>query len=210
MNAPPPRVRVLVAEEHAIYRRGLVSAVNERDELELIAEADEGVAALDAMWELQPDVTVVDLALSGLDVLSAIDREALPTRVVVLSTRPDDNIARAAIGAGAKAYLSKESTPEQLCDAILAVASGDTVLPPQLDPAVADEVKERATYARLSARERQVLELAAEGMTPYDVGRRLYLSSATLGKYVKGFCEKLGVTEVEDAITEAKRRGLIR
>ena len=210
MNAQPPRVRVLVADDHAIYRRGLVSAVNERDELELVGEAERGDLALDALWELQPDVTLVDLGLPDLDVLSAIDHDELPTRVVVLSTRTDGSIADAAIRAGAKAYLSKESTPEQLCDAILAVARGDTVLPAELDPDVAGELRVRATEARLTSRERQVLELAAGGMSPYDVGRRLYLSSATLGKYVKGFCEKLGVTEVPDAIAEAKRRGLIR
>jgi two-component system nitrate/nitrite response regulator NarL len=210
VNAQPPRVRVLVADDHAIYRRGLVSAVNERAELELVGEAERGDLALDALWELQPDVTLVDLGLPDLDVLSAIDHDELPTRVVVLSTRTDGSIADAAIRAGAKAYLSKESTPEQLCDAILAVARGDTVLPAELDPDVAGELRVRATEARLTSRERQVLELAAGGMSPYDVGRRLYLSSATLGKYVKGFCEKLGVTEVPDAIAEAKRRGLIR
>ena len=187
-----------------------MSAVNERAELELVGEAETGDLALDALWQLQPDVTLVDLALPDLDVLSAIDHADLPTRVVVLSTRTDGTIAHAAIRAGAKAYLSKESTPEQLCDAILAVARGDTVLPPQLDPDVADELQQRASYARLSSRERQVLELAAQGMSPYDVGRRLYISSATLGKYVEAFCEKLGVTEVPDAVAEAKRRGLIR
>lgn len=199
-----------MADEHAIYRTGLVSAVNARAELELVGEADEGGAALDALWELQPDVTLVDLALTGVDVLSMLGRGELPTRVVVISTRADNAIARAAIGAGAKAYVSKESSPDELCDAILAVARGDTVLPPDLDQDVVDEVKERASHAPLSARERQVLELAAQGLTPYDVARRLYLSSATLGEYVKGFCEKLGVTEVADAIPEARRRGLIR
>lgn len=210
MNAPPPRVRVLVADEHAIYRRGLVSAVNERAELELVGEAETGDAAVSALWQLQPDVTLFDLGLPDLDILSAIDHEQLPTRVVILSTRTDGTIAQAAIRAGAKAYLSKESTPEQLCDAILAVAAGDTVLPTQLDDDTTSELKERATDARLTTRERQVLQLAAEGLSPYDVGRRLYISSATLGKYVDGFCQKLGVTEVPDAIVEAKRRGLLR
>ena len=199
-----------MAHEHGIYRGGLAGALNERAELELIREVDSGDEALDALWELKPDVTLVDLALPGLDVLSSIDNDHLPTRVVVLSTRPDGAIAQAAIRAGAKAYLSKESTPEQLCDAVLAVARGDTVLPPELDADVASELKQRSSEARLTSRERQVLELAADGMSPYDVGRRLYLSSATLGEYVKGFCEKLGVTEVPDAIVEAKRRGLIR
>jgi two-component system nitrate/nitrite response regulator NarL len=201
---------VLVADDHAIYRTGLVAAVSARAELELVGEADTGDGALDALWELKPDVTLVDLGLPDIDILSAIDRGELPTRVVVLSTRTDGAIASAAIHAGAKAYLSKESSPEQLCDAIIAVARGDTVLPPDLDSDLASEVKLRAGEARLTSRERQVLELAAGGMSPYDVARRLYLSSATLGVYVKGFCEKLGVTEVPDAIAEAKRRGLIR
>ena len=186
-----------------------MSAVNERAELELVYEADTGDDALDGLWDLEPDVTLVDLGLPDIDVLSAIDRDGLPTRVMLLSTRPDDAIARAAIRAGAKAYLSKESTPEQLCDAIVAVARGDIVLPPELDSDTASELKARAGYARLSSRERQVLELAAGGLSPYDVGRRLYISSARLGECVESLCEKLGVTEVPDAIAEAKRRGLI-
>lgn len=210
MDTEKPLIRVLVADDHAIYRRGLVSAVSERDELELVGEADTGEAALDALWQLQPDVTLIDVGLPNVDLLGAIDRDQLPTRVVVLSTRVDGEIAQAAIRAGAKAYLSKESTPEQLCDAIVAVAAGDTVLPQELDSDLAGEIKERATDTRLTSRERQVLELAAGGMSPYDVGRNLYLSNATLKKYVTGFCEKLGVTEVPDAITEARRRGLIR
>lgn len=210
MNTPPPRVRVLVADYHEIYRTGLVSAVNDHDGLELVGEQESGDGAIEALWELQPDVTLLDLSLPDLDVLSSINRESLPTRVVVLSTHTDGNIARAAIQAGAKAYLSKESTPAQLCEAILAVARGDTVLPPQLDSEVAGEIKLRSTDARLSSRERQVLELAKEGLTPYDVGRRLYISSATLGEYVKGLCGKLGVDDVSEAIVEARRRGLIR
>ena len=178
-----PRVRVLIADDHEIYRAGLVTAVNQRVELELVGEAATGEDALDALWQLQPDVTLIDLSMPGLDLLGSIDRDQLPTRVVILSTRADGAIAKAAMQAGAKAYLSKESSPEQLCDAILAVARGDTVLPPELDSEVANELRERATDARLSSRERQVLELAAEGMSPYDVGRRLYLSSATLGTY---------------------------
>ena len=188
----------------------LVSAVNEHAELELVGEADTGDRAIDALWELEPDVTLVNLSLPGLDVLRAINRDELPSRVVVLSTRTDGGIAHAAIRAGAKAYLSKESTPAQLCDAMIAVARGDTVLAPELDPELASELRLRAGDARLTARERQVLDLAASGMTPYDVGRRLYVSSATLGTYVEGLCEKLGVTEVPDAIAEARRRGLIR
>ncbi len=209
MNVQGPRVRVLVADDNAGYRTGLVSAVNERPELELVCEAETGDKALDALWELEPDVTLVDMGLSDIDVLTAIDRYELPTRVIVLSTRPDDAIARAAIRAGAKAYLSKESTPEQVCDAMVAVAGGDVVLAPELDSDIASELKAHAGYARLTTRERQVLELAAGGLSPYDVGRRLYVSSARLGECVEAFCQKLGVTEVPDAIAEAKRRGLI-
>ena len=199
-----------MAHYHDVFRREVVTAVNARVELELVAELDTGDGALDALWELEPDVTLLDLALPDLDVLSSIDRDSLPTRVVLLSTRTDGGIAEAAIRAGAKAYLSKESSAEELCDAILAVARGDTVLAPELDADVASELRIRATDERLSSRERQVLELAAGGLSPYDVGRRLYVSSATLGDYVKGLCEKLGVTEIPDAIAEARRRGLIR
>ena len=210
MNAPEPRIRVLVAHDQEIYRRGLVSAVSERVELELVGESDSGDDAMDKLWRLQPDVTLVDLAMPDLDVLTSIDRSELPTRVVVLSTRTDSEIAQAAIQAGAKAYLSREATPEQLCDAILAVARGETVLPSDLDDETATELYERSIEARLTSREREVLQLAASGYSPYDVARRLYLSSSTLAVYVKGLCEKMGVTEVEEAIVVARKRGILR
>lgn len=210
MNAPEPRIRVLVAHDQEIYRRGLVSAVSERAELELVGEAETGDDAMDKLWGLQPDVTLIDLALPDLDVLTSIDRSELPTRVVILSTRTDGDIALAAIRAGAKAYLSREASPQQLCEAILAVARGDTVLPSDLDEHTAGELQERAVEARLTSREREVLQLAASGFSPYDVARRLYLSSATLSVYVKGLCDKLEVTGVEEAIVEARRRGLLR
>lgn len=210
MNAPESRIRVLVAHYQEIYRRGLVSAVTERAELDLVGEADTGDDAMDKLWRLEPDVTLIDLALPDMDVLTAIDRSELPTRVVVLSTQTDRGIAEAAIQAGARAYLSREASPEQLCDAILAVARGDTVLPSDLDEDTTNKLQDHMVEARLTSREREVLQLAASGFTPYDVARRLYLSSATLSVYVKGLCDKLGVTGVEEAIVEARRRGVLR
>lgn len=212
MSTQRPLVRVLVADDLASYREGVVSAVNERPDLELVGEPSPGRDALEAVRQLEPDVTLLDVTMPGVDIVGALERDELPTRVVILSAQLDGETVYTAIEAGVKAYLSSEATPEQICDAILGVAGGDTVLPPELQIVLAREIQQRAANARqlLSSRELEVLELIAAGHTPYEVQRRLYLSEATLRTYVHGFCNKLEVTEVADAVVEGMRRGIIR
>ena len=208
------RVRVLIAEEHPLYREGVVRAIKERPELELVGETSDGRKALAMIKELQPDVAVLDVkmpALDGLQVANAVVRDAVTTRVLMLSAFLDRQIVFQAVAAGAAGYLSKDADRLEITNAILAVNRGDTVLGPEVQASVAAEVRSRwrPDAPSLSERERQVLEMIAEGMLAPEIGRRLYLSPATVKSHLQSLYEKLGVSDRAAAVAEAMRRGLL-
>jgi two-component system nitrate/nitrite response regulator NarL len=207
-------VRVLIAEEHPLYREGVVRAIKERPELELVGEAANGRQALALIKQLQPDVAVLDVKmpeLDGLQVANAVDRDGLGTRVLMLSAFLDRQIVFQAVAAGAAGYLSKDAGRLEITDAILAVHRGDTVLAPEVQASVAAEVRSRwrPDMPSLSERERQALEMIAEGMSAPEIGRRLHLSPATVKSHLQSLYEKLGVSDRAAAVAEAMRRGLL-
>jgi two-component system nitrate/nitrite response regulator NarL len=208
------RVRVLIAEEHPLYREGVVRAIKERPELELVGEACDGRQALAMIKDLQPDVAVLDVKmpqLDGLQVANAVVRDAATTRVLMLSAFVDRQIVFQAVAAGAAGYLSKDADRLEITDAIVAVNDGRTVLAPEVQAGVAAEVRSRwrPDVPPLSDRERQVLEMIAEGMLAPEIGRRLYLSPATVKSHLQGLYEKLGVSDRAAAVAEAMRRGVL-
>jgi two-component system nitrate/nitrite response regulator NarL len=205
---------VLVADDHPVYREGIVRAVKERPDLELVAEVATGREALDAIAELRPHVAVLDMKMPDLDgrhVLGAIGRDELPTRVMFVSAYVDSEIVYAAIGGGARGYLSKDATRQQICDAVAAVGRGDTVFAAQVQTGIAREIQLRSADAGvlLTPREREILELTAEGFLAPDIGRRLYLSPATVKTHLQRLYGKLGVSDRAAAVAEAMRRGLL-
>jgi two-component system, NarL family, nitrate/nitrite response regulator NarL len=208
------RVRVLIAEEHPLYRDGVVRAIKERPELELVGAAGDGRQALAMIRELRPDVAVLDVKmpeLDGLQVANALARDAVSTRVLMLSAFVDRQIVFQAVAAGAAGYLSKDADRLEITDAIVAVNRGDTVLAPEVQAGVAAEVRSRwrPDVTALSERERQVLEMIAEGLLAPEIGRRLYLSPATVKSHLQSLYDKLGVSDRAAAVAEAMRRGLL-
>jgi len=208
------RISVVVADDHPVYREGIVRAVKERPELELVGEVATGRAAFEAIKALRPDVAVLDMKMPDLDgrqVLTAINREGLATRVVFVSAYLDSEVVYAAIGGGAQAYLSKDATRQQICDAVAAVARGDTVFAAEVQTGLAHEIQLRSTEATvaLTRREREILALTAQGLLAPDIGRRLYLSPATVKTHLQRLYGKLGVSDRAAAVAEAMRRGLL-
>jgi two-component system, NarL family, nitrate/nitrite response regulator NarL len=208
------RVRVLAADSHPLYRDALSRAIKERPELELVGHARDGREALAAIGTEQPDVAVLDRSLGGLtgeQILNAIGRDSLPTRVVMIAAEPDPGLVYTAIANGAAGYLTKDADARELCEAISAVARGKTVLAPQLQTGIAGEIRLRAVDERpfLSDREREILKLVAEGMSAPQIGRRLHLATATVKTHLHHLYEKLGVGERAAAVAEAMRRGLL-
>jgi two-component system nitrate/nitrite response regulator NarL len=205
---------VLVADDHPVYREGIVRAVRERPELELVGEVGSGREALAAIQALVPAVAVLDMKMPDLDgrqVLTAIKRDGLATKVVFVSAYLDSEVVYAAIGGGARGYLSKDATRQQICDAIAAVARGGTVFAAEVQTGLAHEIQLRSTddTILLTPREREILALTAQGFLAPEIGRRLFLSPATVKTHLQRLYGKLGVSDRAAAVAEAMRRGLL-
>jgi two-component system, NarL family, nitrate/nitrite response regulator NarL len=205
---------VLAADAQPLFREAVARAIRERPELELVGEAGDGRAALNAIGAEQPDVAVLDGTLGGLSgeqVLNAVARDGLRTRVVLIEANPDPRQVYAALADGAAGYLTKDTNARELCDAISAVARGGTVLAPELQAGVAEQIRRRSPRRRplMSQRERQTLVLIADGLSAPEIGRALHLSTATVKTHLQHIYEKLGVSERAAAVAEAMRRGLL-
>lgn len=213
--AEQPPIRVLVADDHPLFRRGLIEAISRMPSLELVAEAETGSEALDRIRNLQPDVAVLDMRMPGMDgmeVTRALAGEGVPTRIVFLSAYLESTTVYEAVEAGARGYLSKDSDSEVVCDAIKAVAAGQTVIGTETAGAIADEIRLRAPLDRaaLSKREREILKLTSDGHSAAAIAGQLYLSPATVKTHLQRIYQKLGVSDRAAAVAEAMRRGLLK
>jgi two-component system, NarL family, nitrate/nitrite response regulator NarL len=208
------RVRVLVAEDHPLYREGLAEAIHLRAELELIGETGEGYTALGQIRELGPQVAVLDIKmprLDGLGVLNAVKREGLGTRILFLSAFTDGELVHKALTDGAAGFLSKETTGATICDAVAKAARGEIVLGPDMQAALAGELRLRARSdgPRLSEREAGVLRLLAEGLSSGEIADQLSVSVTTVKSHLGNLYEKLGVSDRAAAVARAMRNGLL-
>jgi two-component system nitrate/nitrite response regulator NarL len=205
---------VLVADDHPAMRGALARLVREHASLELVGEASDGEQAVGMADSLQPDVALLDVRmpqLDGLGVLRRLRAASSPVRVLLISGSDDSEIAHEAIGQGAAGFLSKDAEEEEISQAILAVAAGQSVLSSALQSGVLDLIRTRAGGAvQLSGRERELLELAADGLTTAEIAKRLYLSPNTVKTYWQRLYEKLGASDRANAVAEAIRRGLLQ
>jgi two-component system nitrate/nitrite response regulator NarL len=204
----------LAADSHPLLREAISRAIKERPELELVAQAGDGREALDAIGAMRPDVAVIDRSLSrlsGEQILNAVGRDRLGTRVILFGAEPPSGQVYEAIANGVAGYLTTDADARQLCEAISAVARGETVLAPTLHTGLAGEIRLREVLDKpvLSDRENQTLKLVAEGLSAPDIGRRLHLSTGTVKTHLEHLYEKLGVSERAAAVAQAMRRGLL-
>jgi len=209
------RVTVLVADDHPIYREGIVRAIKDRPDLELLAEAGDGRSALDQIRELKPSVAVLDIRMPGLDgtqVLAAARREGLETEILFLSAFMEPELAYKTVAAGAKGYLSKESSRQEVCEAIVSIARGGTAFAAEAQAGLAAQIQERERSGgppKLTEREQEVLGLVAQGLSAPDIGKHIHLSTTTVKSHLHSLYEKLGVSDRAAAVAEAMRRGLL-
>jgi len=209
------RIGVVVADDHPLYRDGVVRILAERAEIDILAEAGSGREALERIRAHRPDVAVLDLGLpdvDGLAVMDSLKREGLSTRTVFLSAREDSKTVYQAISYGADAYLSKSSSAAEIVDVVLAVARGEIVIAPALQFGLAWEIRaRRPTDDRpiLTPRELEVLRLAAEGLTSVEIGQQLHLSRTTVRTHLQHVYDKLGVGDRTAAVARALRSGLL-
>ena len=210
-----PRVRVVVADDHPLYREGLTRAIRGRPDLELVGEAEDGRAALVLIQELVPDVAVVDVSmpsLSGIQVVTALGDLECPTKVLVLTAYTDSERVYDAVAAGARGYLLKDADRVTICDAIARVARGRTVFSPDLHDGIAEQIRAHRhdPRPRLTPREREILTLAAEGRSAPEIARLLFLSPATIKTHLSNVYDKLDVSDRAAAVAKALREGVLQ
>ncbi|MEZ0092293.1 response regulator [Streptacidiphilus sp. EB129] len=207
-------IRVVVADDHPLYREGVRRSLTLSGRVEVVAEAETGRTALAAIREHSPDVALVDYKMPDLDgiaVVHAVVRDELPTRVVLLSAFEDSGLVFKALQEGAAGYLLKDSSRDEIVDAVAQAAAGRSVVPPHLTDGLAAEIRARRELDGpvLSAREHEVLELFAQGRSVPEAAAALFLSPSTVKSHVQHLYAKLGVSDRAAAVAEAIRRGLL-
>ena len=214
MQTSETRTRVVVCDDHPLFREGMVRVLKASGGIEVVGEAADGRTALDTIRELKPDVAVVDYKMPGLDGVAlahAVTRDELPTKVLLVSAFDDSSIVYEALSAGALGFMSKEAPPEQVVDAVRAIARGEEVVPPELARGLAGEVRKRAKGAMmvLTPRELEMVRFIADGVSVPDISRQIHLSPATVRTHIQKLYEKLGVSDRGAAVAEAMRRRLL-
>jgi DNA-binding NarL/FixJ family response regulator len=213
-------IRVLITDDHAVVREGLRAFLELQDGLEVIGEAADGAAAVTLAQRLAPDVILMDLVMPGLDGVGAMRalRKAAPhSRVIVLTSFLDDARLMPAIEAGAAGYLLKDVAPAQLAEAIRAAHAGQTMISPTVATRLVQAIAQRAdepapsppAQAGLTRREREVLELLAEGYANKRIARELGIAEKTVKAHVGRVLAKLGVADRTQAALLAVRAGLV-
>jgi DNA-binding NarL/FixJ family response regulator len=211
------RVRVLLADDHTLVRKGLVSLLLDSGECEIVAEASDGLEAVEKAQATHPDVAILDLSMPRLPGLEAVRRihEALPqTRVLVLTAHEEEEYVLPIVRAGASGYLIKDSAVAELLAAVRALHAGQGYFGPHAARVLAEQYRhpERTSgdpYGALSSREREVFHLVVEGKTTKEVARTLGISVKTADNHRYRLMEKLGVHNAAELVRYAARHGLM-
>jgi two-component system NarL family response regulator len=201
-------IRVLVVEDHHVVRQGLVALLSVADGLEVVGEAADGVEAIAEFRKHQPDVALIDLRLprlGGVEVIERVRMETPQARFIVLTTYDGDEDIYRALQAGARAYLLKGMTSEELIATIRTVHEGKSHIP----PAIAQRLAERMGTEELTPREFDVLEQIVRGKSNKDIATELEISEATVKTHINSLLSKLGVTDRTQAATAAIQRGIV-
>jgi DNA-binding NarL/FixJ family response regulator len=207
-DAVPRRIRVLVADDHPVVRTGLAAVIAQEPDLELVAEAENGVRAVALFRDHQPDVVLMDLrmpAMDGVEAIRTITAEHPAARILALTTYEGDGDIRRALEVGAWGYLLKDMLLTEVISAVRAVHRGERVIP----PAVAVRLAEHPRGSDLTERELEVLTLVARGLANKDVAGAIGRTDETVKVHLKNIFAKLRVTDRTEAVTVALARGLI-
>ncbi len=205
------KIRILIADDHPVVREGLAGMLAGQPGFEVIGLAADGDTAVKLHGSLAPDVTLMDLRMPGLDgvgAIKAINAQQPSSRIIVLTTYDSDADILRAIEAGATGYLLKDAPREELFRAIRAAARGDSVLAPAVAARLMTRINAPAE-GNLSAREIEVLQLVAKGVSNKEIGKSLHMSTATVKTHLIHIYGKLGVDDRTAAVTTALERGII-
>ena len=208
-SAPAAPARVLLVDDHALLRTGVANIINQEADLHVVAEAGNGLEAIEAYERHHPDVTLLDLrmpVMEGVEAVRQIRQRDPNARVIVLTTYDTDDEISQALKAGAKAYVLKDIAADDLVSCIRNVLAGKTYLA----PAAAAKLSEGVTRVQLTPREMATLKLLADGKANKEIANELDISERTVKTHLAHLFGKLGVTSRTEAIKVATRRGLVR
>jgi DNA-binding NarL/FixJ family response regulator len=211
-------IRILLADDHALVRAGLRALINEMPGIQVVGEAENGSDALRLIAELQPDVALVDISmpqLNGLEVAARVSAEQRRTRVVMLSMHAFEEYVHRALVAGAAGYLLKDADKGELEQALRCVARGQTWLSPSISKSVVDALVRGdkpagGPFEILSPRQREILQLIAEGRSTKEIAAHLDLSIKTVETHRTELMERLGIHGVAGLVRYAIRTGIVR
>ncbi len=218
MTKPAKAIRVLIADDHNVLREGLRSLLEQQSDIEVICDVGDGRTAIEETRRLTPDVVVMDISmpdLNGIDAARQIVSDLFHAKVLCLSVHRERTLVLAMLEAGASGYLLKTSAGEELIHAVRTVAAGETYLSPPIAGDLvqhhlhhANEGKRNDAYVELTEREREVIQLIAEGHHTKDIAERLYISPKTVLAHRENSMKKLNVSSIAELTRYALREGL--
>jgi two-component system NarL family response regulator len=204
-----PKIRILIVDDHQLVREGIRANVNPAEDMSVVAEAGDGVEALARIKKLLPDIVLLDLRMpqmDGLEMMAHLKAAAFPTKVIIMTTFETEVDIFRSVEAGARGYLTKDSSPEEIVDAIRQVNAGDTYLPAR----IAQKIAEALRKPQVSRRELEVLYCVAAGKSNKEIAVQLSIAEGTVKTHVRRLLEKLGSVSRTAAVREAVNRGLVR
>jgi len=215
-------LRVLVVDDHALFRRGIVTVLANQDNINVVGEAVNGLEAIAKAEELAPDVILMDLNMpqcSGLEATQALQAKALQAKILVLTVSDNEADLFAAIKFGATGYILKNTEPEELVQAIYHIAQGGVIISPVMATKLLAEFRDASTGARtestnnekdnMSPREDEVLQLVAQGATNKEIADSLFISENTVKTHLRNIMDKLHLANRSQAAAYAVKRGLV-
>ncbi len=220
-EAPRPPVRVLIADDQPLFRRGLWVVLGTDDRIEVVAEAENGEEAIARAVELVPDVILMDVRMprvNGIEAARVISQQVPTTKIIMLTVSDEEDDLYEAIKAGATGYLLKEISVEQVAEAIQAVVQGHSLITPSMASKLLTEFQKLSTRTEgaaqlpsptLTPRELEVLKLVAKGMSNREIGDQLFISENTVKNHIRNILEKLHLHSRMEAVIYAVRERLL-
>lgn len=212
-------IRILLVDDHAMFRAGIKALLESESRMNVIGEASSGDEAVDQVRSLKPDVVIMDLSMpesNGLEATRRIAALGLDTRVLVLTVHAEEEYLVPVVEAGASGYLTKTSADTDLIEAIKVVSRGEVFLPPKATRLLlqqyrsAETNQDTAGLHELSSREQEVLALTAEGFSSREIGKKLFISPKTVDTYRARIMDKLGLNHRSELVRFALRVGLLK